>query len=198
MNEEGGISLQQEQTEMKSRLDKSDEICYILVTNCAITDSDDKDTTDHKIAHLEEVYEVAEEWLWNARAHKHKLVHPSRFKPGDLVRVPKESAVGRYDIGRINKVEATPDNYRYTISIHKTFWRQAFAEIGDEGRFKTIYKFEEDLLPAPAGTTNEDLIPKKYRIKLETTGERKLQEPNKPNLSLKEMEEFMAKLREVL
>lgn len=186
------------QTEIESRLDKSDEICYILVTNCAITDSDDSETTDHKIAHLEEVYEIAEDWLWNARAHKHKLTYPSRFKSGDLVRVPKESAVGRYDIGKVIKVEVTPDNYRYSISIHKTFWRQAFAEVGDEGRFKTIYRFEEDLLPASAETTNEDLIPKKYRIKLETTGERKLQEPNKPDLTLKEMNEFMKKLNEIL
>ena len=66
-----------------SRRDNAAELCYILVTNSAICSTDDRETTDGKIAHLEEVFEVAEEWLWNARAHRNTLKFPSRFKKDD-------------------------------------------------------------------------------------------------------------------
>ena len=177
---------------LPSRRDNAVELCYILVTNSAICSTDDRETTDGKIAHLEEVFEVAEEWLWNARAHQNSLKFPSRFKKGDLVRVPKESSIGRYDVGKVLKVESCPDTYRYTVSIHKTFWRRAVAEGTDEDRFRPVRVWEDELLPPNEGTTSADLTPKKYRA-VGTVREKKEGLP-KPKISAEKQAAFMKEL----
>ena len=177
-------------------LDQTGTICYIRLQDLQTSLHDTPETLAPKIQHLKDLIDKAETQLWHAECQHNLLTNKPLFNLGQIVHISHESAAVGHHIGKIVRIDPSPDSFRYTLTIHKIYWRTPQVGVPDESRYRSVQRFESDIWTDPEeNLTDRDLIPKKYRVE---TPARSADRPSKEAKRTPEEEEFLRKMRNEL
>lgn len=177
-----------------SRLDSTGTICYIKLQDLKMTPSDDIVSLAQKAVHLKELIELAESQLWDTECRLNELEHKPTFALGEIVNITHENKVVGHHVGKITQIEPTPDSFRYTLTIHKIYWKVTEPGKPDESRYRSVQRFQSDLWIDPEKKlTDTDMIPRKYRVETPARSAEK-SERTAPPRSEAELD-FLAKMR---